>query len=436
MPESHPVLHFLHTLQGEHEHFPKEEQAVLDLINQKIAAAATLDHLMDFLFDTIRDLYPCDRIGLSFLEDDGRRVAAHWTRALYEPIYLKKGYSEDISQSSLRTVLESGSPRIIYDLGEYLRDHPRSFSSSLLVKEGVRSSMTCVLAVEDRPVGMVFLSSRTPHSYTPYHVKLWQAIAERLSQAVEKAWRIEQLSAANQAYTEMLGFVSHELKNPVASMITDARVLSQGYLGPMDPKHIDKLEKLIKKGEYLLDLVRNYLDLARVEGGDLKVDPKRVDLIAEILEPAIDIALPQLQEKHQVLERVYVAPMLEVEVDPALLKIVLVNFVENASKYGNQAGVIRVRVEQAQSGFLVGVYNEGPGWPPEERTKLFRKFSRLQTPELRTRKGTGVGLYTSWRIVHLHGGRIDAHSEHGRWAEFTLEIPQPGPTARQATVQP
>jgi signal transduction histidine kinase len=425
MPDSQPVLHFLRTLQGEHDHFPQEEQAILDRINQKIAGAPTLADLMDFLFDAIRDLYPCDRVGLSFLEDDGRRASAHWTRALYEPIYLKKGYSEDLSQSSLRTVLASGSPRIIYDLEAYLEEHPRSYSSSLLVKEGVRSSMTCVLAVDERPVGLVFLSSRHPHSYTPYHVRLWQAIAERLSQAVEKAWRIEQLTAANQAYTEMLGFVSHELKNPVASMITDARVLAQGYLGPLEPRHVDKLEKLIKKGEYLLDLVRNYLDLARVEGGELALKPKKVDLVAEILEPSIDLVLPQLQEKQQVLERTYGAGALEVEVDPALLKIVLVNFLGNASKYGNPEGRIRVRLEQAEGGFLVGVYNEGPGWPPEERVKLFRKFSRLQTPELRTRKGTGVGLYTSWRIVHLHGGRVDAHSEHGSWAEFTLEIPQP-----------
>ncbi len=87
-----------------------------------------------------------------------------------------------------------------------------------------------------------------------------------------------------------------------------------------------------------------------------------------------------------------------------------------------------MRVEKDSSGFLVGVRNEGPGWPPEERTKLFRKFSRLQTPELQAKKGTGVGLYTSWRIIHLHGGRIDAHSAHGHWAEFNFEIPQPLPT--------
>jgi signal transduction histidine kinase len=427
MPESTSVLQFLPTRPKALEPFLPEEQAVLDRVNQKIAAALNLDQLMNFLFDAILELYPCDRIGLAFLEDGGRRMAARWTRALYEPIGLKPGFSEDLSQSSLRTVLASGSPRIIHDLAEYLQAHPRSVSSSLLVEEGVRSSMTCALAVEGRPVGLIFLSSRVANSYTTHHVRLWQAIAERLSQAVEKAWRIEQLTAANLAYAEMLGFVSHELKNPVASMITDARVLAQGYLGPMEPPQVAKLEKLIKKGEYLLELVRDYLDLARLEDSSLSLAVKRVDLIADVLEPAIELVLPQMQEKQQVLARDYAAAALEVEMDPALMQIVLVNFLGNAAKYGHEGGLIRVRVGREADGFRVGVYNEGPGWPSEERVRLFRRFSRLQTPELRSRKGSGVGLYTAWRIVHLHGGRVDAHSAHGQWAEFTLEIPQPLP---------
>ena len=80
---------------------------------------------------------------------------------------------------------------------------------------------------------------------------------------------------------------------------------------------------------------------------------------------------------------------------------------------------------QVPAAFTVSVWNEGPGFPPESRGELFRKFSRLQTPETRDRTGTGVGLYTAWRIVHLHGGRMEAASQEGAWAEFSLEIPQP-----------
>jgi len=242
MVELNPNLHYLSTFDGERpDLFPEDEQAVLDDVNRRVAAKASLGELMEFLFGSIQALYPCDRIGVAFVEDGGRRIAAHWARALYDPLLLKPGYAEDLAGSSLQSVIAEGSSRIIYDLVRYEEEHPRSASTRLLVREGVHSSMTCPLLVEGRAFGVMFLSSREAKVYTPYHARLWRVLAERISQAVEKVWRIEELTTANQAYNEVLAFVSHELKNPIASMITDARVLSQGYLGEMDPKHVAKL---------------------------------------------------------------------------------------------------------------------------------------------------------------------------------------------------
>ena len=112
----------------------------------------------------------------------------------------------------------------------------------------MRSSLTCPLIVEGRVVGFIFRSSRTPYTYGPQHIELQMAITERLSQAVEKAWRIEQLEEANYAYTQMLGFVSHELQSPVASMVTDAQILAQGYLGDLTPEQRAKVQSMERKG--------------------------------------------------------------------------------------------------------------------------------------------------------------------------------------------
>jgi len=322
-------------------------------------------------------------------------------------------------------VIEADCARIIYDLPRYLEQHPRSRSSALLVQEGVRSSLTCPLTVKGRCLGVIFLSSREPRAYTPFHVQLWQGIAERLGQAVEKVWRIEQLQAANQAYTEMLAFVSHEVKNPIASMMTDARVMADGYLGPVAPAQAQKLERLIGKGRYLLDLVRDYLDLARMEGGHLALRPRPCTWMTEVMEPALELIMPQLQARGMILERQLPRDLGPVHCDPDLMRIVLVNLLGNAVKYGRDGGKVRLSAERQPDQLLVAVWNQGPGFPPEERPRLFRKFSRLQAPELLARKGTGIGLYTAWRIVHLHGGRMDARSEPGQWAEFTLELPQP-----------
>jgi hypothetical protein len=408
-----------------------DERALLRLVNQKIAARPSLRAIVDYLFERTRGLIPCDRMGLAFVDADGQRVTSYYNRASYEPLVIDKDYSEDLRGSTLRAVLETGLPRIIGDLEQYLEEHPRSRSTRLLVKEGVRSNLTCPLSVEGRVVGFIFRSSREKNAYHSKHIELQMAITERLSQAVEKVWRIEQLEQANHAYTQMLGFVSHELKSPVASLVTDARLIADGYLGGVPPQQKQKLERMIRKGEYLLGLVREYLDLARVEGGELQPQlESRVDVRAAVIDDAVEMVRPQLEARGMHLAtEMPEQPRPLVCCDPALMRIVLVNLLDNAVKYGTEGGEVRVTLEIAASRHVrpealrISVWNEGPGFSPAERNRLFRRFSRLDTPELKGTKGTGVGLYNAWRIVQLHHGHITADAKRGAWARFSIEIP-------------
>jgi signal transduction histidine kinase len=114
-----------------------------------------------------------------------------------------------------------------------------------------------------------------------------------------------------------------------------------------------------------------------------------------------------------------------VDCDPDLMTIAMTNLLGNAAKYGRKNGKIRLTVNRGPARLDVSVWNEGPGFKEEDREKLFRKFSRLDDPAHRKAKGTGVGLYTVWRIINQHGGRIEAHSRYGEWAEFAFWIPQP-----------
>ena len=424
------TLRYLDPFRGRSEsrRISSDEREELRIINQKIAAKPSLNDVCDFLFETTQALIPFDRIGLAFLEEDGRRLVSHYARAVYQPLLLTKGYVGELRGSSLESVIKTCQPRIINDLERYLEEHPASHSSSLIVREGIRSSLTCPLVVEGRVLGFMFRSSRAQGTYTPHHVQLQMAINERLSQAVEKAWRIEQLVSANHAYMEMLAFVSHEIKNPVASMVTDAKLLSEGYLGPLEARQRDKVERLIGKGEYLLDLVREYLDLARIEGGELALHAERnVDVVATVIEPALDLAHPQLEAAGSRLDLQIPAESVMGHCDPGLLRIVLVNLLGNAAKYGKQGGEVRLAVVSEPGRLEVSVWNEGVGFPPEDRGKLFRRFSRLHQAEFRGVRGTGVGLYTCWRIIQLHRGRIRARSESGQWAEFAFELSQPLP---------
>lgn len=402
---------------------PAERDIILE-INQRVAAANTIVELVDFVFARLPGLLPCDRIGVSFVEEGGQRLVSHYSVASFDAIMLKKGFAQDIRGSSLEMVIHRGVPRIINDLEAYLAEHPDSVSTKLVVREGIRSSMTCPLIVDGRTIGVLFFSALQANAYQERHVHLHLAIAERLAQAAEKAYRIEQLQNANRAYMEMFGFVAHELKNPVASMITNARLLTQGYLGEITQPQREKIDRIAKNGEYLIDLIRDYLNLARVENAEGNTHFIKIENFAEeILWPAIELVREHIDENKMFLECDFPPTPCALTCEAPLLRIVAVNLVGNAVKYGNAGGRLRVslRVDNGQA--EVTVWNEGPGFPPEKQNDLFRRFSRLNTPELMTRKGTGIGLYTCWKIVQQHGGRIWAKSDHGSWASFSFRIP-------------
>ncbi len=234
------------------------------------------------------------------------------------------------------------------------------------------------------------------------------------------------LADACHTYDEILTLVTHELRSPAAAIIMTAETLADGYLGRLTPDQLAATRRIITTGRYLADLIGEYLDLVRLDAGDLVAAPVAVDdFFRSVVAPAVE-ATAQAVEESQMRFIQHIAPdMGPIHCDPDLIRIVLVNLLSNAAKYGRDDGAIRLAVGRNGGDLEIAVRNDGPGFAACEHPRLFQKFSRLQAPELRARKGVGVGLYTCRRIVDLHDGRITAASEHGAWAEFTVSIPQP-----------
>ena len=414
--------------------FSAQEQEILERVNQKIAGAPSLEETMDFLFEMTKEICHCDRVSVAFVEDDAERIVSRYATASYEPLLLDKGYVGELAGSSLETVIRLGRCRLIGDLADYAADHPNSHATQKLLQEGVRSSMTCPLKVGGRTVGLLFRSSKVPNTFTDHEVAIHVAITERLSQALEKAYRIDQLAAANAAYMEMLSFVTHELKSPLASIVMTAELLRDGSFGALNEAQCEKIDRMVYKGEYLLTLIRDYLNLARMEGGEMTLNLlDSVPFTERVVAPSIEMVQPWLTGKEMTLETDLSSPAGGVPCDPDLMTIVMTNLLSNAAKYGCHGGKIKLTITTEDDGLEglgglgrnlhVSVWNEGPGFAKADRANLFRKFSRLADPALRKAKGTGVGLYTVWRILNLHGGKIEATSKQGEYALFEFCLP-------------
>jgi signal transduction histidine kinase len=295
----------------------------------------------------------------------------------------------------------------------------------MLIREGLRSSMITPLYSEKKPLGFLFFNSTYPNAYGERELKILNELKDTLSFAIEKAYYIEELQKALDSYKELLNFVSHEIKNPISSLITQGRLLEQGFLGEMAPPQKEIVAKMVSKAEYLLGLVRNYLDLSRIEQGRLQINIKEnVNFVEEVVKEAVSIALPQIEQKKMVFEQKIEGEQYSLSIDPNLIKIVVINLLGNGAQYGKEGGKIELNVDFKNDGVYVSVKNEGEGFTEEAKSKLFRKFSRLETSKALGIKGTGLGLYITWWIVTQHKGWIDAVSELDKYAKFTFFLPR------------
>jgi two-component system NtrC family sensor kinase len=227
----------------------------------------------------------------------------------------------------------------------------------------------------------------------------------------------------NRAYLEMLGFVTHELKSPLASIVFAIESVRDGILGPITSPQEAVLKSAANSADYLHNTIANYLNLSRIEEGALKLELSEAAFASDIIRPVLE-RLTETAADQQMTIEVDVPPAYRGWCDTGLLTAVFQNLLSNAIKYGRTGGKIKIACSQAAEGFTFSVFNEGRGFSPQVADQLFAKFFRWTDKEQDTRSGTGLGLFVTRRIIELHGGQIWAESEEGHWAKFTFTLPQ------------
>ncbi len=232
----------------------------------------------------------------------------------------------------------------------------------------------------------------------------------------------EQLQTTNRNYIEMLGFVTHELKNPLTSAIMGLYTVKDGYLGELNAAQKKSLESVAKSLDYFQDMVRNYLDLSRLEQGQLVAKKRSFKLQEAVIGPSLESLERQMQDRHIVVDN-RVPDQLVVNADPTLMRVIYDDLISNAVKYGREGGKIELTSEANNGKLTLSVRNDGEGIPLEKQTQLFKRFSRLDTPSATGKKGTGLGLYICKEIVEKHGGEIWADSKMGEWVKFSFTLP-------------
>ena len=238
----------------------------------------------------------------------------------------------------------------------------------------------------------------------------------------------QKIEQSNRNYMQTLGFVTHELKAPLAAIQMLIATMVDGYLGKVSPQVSDFFVRIQRNCEELQDMVRDYLDLSRLERGELVANKSLIDLSKTVVEMTMDQTAVFFRSRKINVE-VDCPAELPVVADPSLLRIALNNFLTNAAKYGREGGRATVTVKLEDGRVTMSVWNEGEGFPAEAADHLFEKFFRVRNSSTHSKRGSGIGLFTVKNIAELHGGRAWAESEPGAWAAFHLSFPSDPPAA-------
>ena len=221
--------------------------------------------------------------------------------------------------------------------------------------------------------------------------------------------------------TEFAANVSHELRSPITQIRLKGEALMYG-LAETPEEAQTYYRAIVRESERLTRLVEDVLDFAAIERGTKKFNLRHGDL-AETVRRALDSIRSSEELRDKELDVHLPVDLPRITHDSDAIVRCVINLVSNAAKYSSDSNWIGVRARVVDDGVEISISDRGIGIAPHDLRRIFEPYYRSQDPRARRRKGTGLGLTITQRIMEAHGGRVVAYSRPGRGSTFTLRFP-------------
>ena len=250
-----------------------------------------------------------------------------------------------------------------------------------------------------------------------YEIELERKVQER-TEALERA--NEALREADQRKDEFLATLAHELRNPLAPIRNALEIMR---LGPANPQSGERAREIVERqvGQ-MVRLINDLLDVSRITRGKLALTVETVG-VAETIETALETSRPLLDEAGVKFELVLPSAPLLVSGDRLRLAQVFSNLLNNAAKYTERGGTVKLSVSREGAEAVIRVRDTGVGIPKDVLPRVFELFTQVDRTLNRAQGGLGIGLALVQQIVTLHGGSVSVHSDGiGKGTEFVVRL--------------
>ena len=283
----------------------------------------------------------------------------------------------------------------------------------------VSSAFAIPLVARGQLLGVMELYTRQ-RKLDPDDAILAEELSRRAALAIDNARLHEQVTLGLRARDDMIGIVSHDLRNPVNAV----KMLTGTILGTERssalPLDVVEYSTIIRQAAMQMDsLIRDLLDVTRIEAGRLKVETVPTD-VTELLNDALGTLNPVATGKSIELRLSAERGLPMVSADRERMRQALSNLIGNSVKFSPAGSSIDLRAERRDDEVVVSVRDQGPGMSEEQLSHAFDRFWQSRRTD---REGAGLGLTITRGIVEAHGGRIWAESKVGEGSTFSFTLP-------------
>jgi len=309
-----------------------------------------------------------------------------------------------------------------------------------------RSFLGVPVQVRDQVIGNLYLINKAGEEpFTEQDETIVKMLAAQAAVAIENARLFEEserllaeLAAAHRARSRLHAYVNHDLRNALHGVSLWAERLEQSAAGAGDSFTVDEAaeiaRKILRGSSHALRLVRDVLDLARLEEGRLQTWPRRV-VVSDLIEAAMDAISPEAERREVGLRFEQADERLELVADPDRVMQITLNLLSNAVKFSSAGTLVSLGADSG-NGSLQGegegkfkdgwisiwVQDQGPGIAPEDLERAWGEFQQVNPED--SERGTGIGLALSRQLAEHMGGALTVESEVGVGSRFTLRMPR------------
>lgn len=299
---------------------------------------------------------------------------------------------------------------------------------------GRRSLMCAPLQARRQIIGATFVDNPLQSgAFRPGDLQLLAAFANQAATAIENARRFQQLDqalarfqqqvhAANEAKSDFISLVTHELRIPMTSIRGYTDLLLGEVAGPLSGPQQEFVTTIRRNVERMTVLVRDLSDLNRLESGRMKFELEIFDLNEVMGAVARDFREAAARRQQTVTVAPSPLPLL-VKADRTRVEQALANLVSNATKYTPDGGAICLRAESNEAMAAISTTDDGIGISPADQERLFTQFFRSEDESVRAQSGWGLGLAIARKLVEAQGGGVSCRSNLGEGSTFTLRLP-------------